>query len=545
MLDSERLTDWLSLLREALNGVDEREISNAIAAFRYAVERSASNMPATSAEAHYSTYHTTVSDFAASQETADALSSARAVFDRDGYPLFAAHASAEIAMSRAKDDRFEESCAQLCDALIRYARLGELRRIGDCLSNLGTVRLAQDRHMQAEAALLLGWEFFAEHSQLERSADCSHGLGATYLAMGRYRRAEESFTAATVVFAKAGLMARLADSIQGLGNTYEATGRFDLAAHELLRAKTIFEELGDVVGVAEANQNLGVVFESNQQFDEAEEATQRAHAAFLEARLPFRAAECKQNLGIIFEICRRTDEALQTHQSASDTFTAMGSLEKVADCDMNIGVALRSAGRFDEAQGKLTRARSYYSSNSLHEKLAWCDVNLGLLSVLQAHTMPVDSPSRREEMRAGLDRSLPAVLFLDAQRFQFAHAPVRQAWARQTVKRMAAIFEWAAELGDSSLVCELIETAINSGMHVAGTDLVAPAIGIDPARLAHHLASLDGGHRLVAWPVLPMSPPPKLRMPDGNIALEQYISGVDVLYARVPRPANPVDVAGA
>ena len=145
---------------------------------------------------------------------------------------------------------------------------------------------------------------------------------------------------------------------------------------------------------------------------------------------------------------------------------------------------------------------------------------------------------------------MPALLYLDAQRFQFASAAARRSWSTTISLWNTHVFKWAHELGDATLLTDLIESAINSGTHVSEVSVDTHAalsevsFSSDSDAPTMDVADAVAGvaRTLIAGSVLPMRPPPRLSMPGGRIVLGQFLQSVDTRYGLVVRPAT-VNVA--
>lgn len=114
--------------------------------------------------------------------------------------------------------------------------------------------------------------------------------------------------------------------------------------------------------------------------------------------------------------------------------------------------------------------------------------------------------------REALGLLVPAVLALDATRFQFRTAPDRAAWAKTIARFTRDAFELAAKLGDASLVAELVETSLNNGVHTFadGADPAARTRDeLSAAALPVGLRQAAGSHDPGPW----ADPPPPAAWP--------------------------------
>ena len=195
----------------------------------------------------------------------------------------------------------------------------------------------------------------------------------------------------------------------------------------------------------------------------------------------------------------------------------------MAICELGLGRLLVERGSSAEARSMIGSARRRFECLGLEEWAARCSVELS-----------ATLDDRRAA--AGL---LPALLALDAIRFQFPTASSRHAWRTSTEHATRRAFELAERLGDQRLVAELVETAINSGVHTASRhgphgDLKTTP-DTSPAEVSSAAARTSGTSRLLAGAELPLAPAPGLRMTAERVAL--------ITHRRVARRLYPALIA--
>ncbi|HLS75850.1 MAG TPA: tetratricopeptide repeat protein, partial [Nocardia sp.] len=391
-------------------------------------------------------------------------------------------------------------------------------------------------------------ESFVAGAEWAKVAQVQDVRGVVQFASGNLREAEELLLDACDGLARHGKARHLAVAACHLGLVH-------LETHRLPEARAAFERShatlrafpGDrLTAVVEAN--LAGLFLRQGRHRDAERMYTAAEATLAAAGQPIRAAVCRQNRGGTRVLLGDLDAALADLAAARAVFAPHPAHRRDgAACEVNIGLAHSARGEHDRALTHIGRARAVYAELELPLEAARCDF---LAATVLADREPGD-------LRPALDLALPALLFIDDQRLRFVHARTRSAWAARSALFRATVFEWCARLGDPVLLAELVEVSLNSGTHT-------PASAESPAR-ADHLAALAadiaaGAHAdpgllagagmrapaeapahatagaLIAGAALPMRPPPRLRMPDGSIALAGFLDSARARYGDLDRP---------
>lgn len=386
---------------------------------------------------------------------------------------------------------------------------------------------------------------YGEALQILRDADrqCSDpieaievavNIGVFYADSGKYDTACEQLedARATAVDVRDDTLVAICDN--HLGYVHVHSGRHADAAAAYERACNLYEKLAQQansqdtrdmkIKVATCRMNLGAVYGSAGDHPRAITAYDEALAMFNQLELPDRIADCQMNLGVEQAALGELPAAKDLYQRAFDYYqSTSGKSRQVAGCRMNLGGLAAAAGHYDEAQLAYRAAGAEFRALGLHEWEARCAVSL-------ASSISVTSEGADT---SAIDVLLPALLHLDAVKYQFPTAAARLSWRRTVSEATRLAFELALVAGDTELLAELVETTINSGVHTvgqeeasAGTDVDKVADGklLRPSR-ANWTAlknTSTGPTRLVAGVGLPMASPPRLRMPSGNIALERF-----------------------
>jgi tetratricopeptide (TPR) repeat protein len=277
-------------------------------------------------------------------------------------------------------------------------------------------------------------------------------------------------------------------------------------------------------------------------------------------------AECTHNLANIYLRAGRHELAAEQYQQAREIFTELRLDEAAASCSRNMGNAFEKLGRFGDAELAYVAARRTYRRLGLHQQVAECDI---AAAQVQWNHSKADNGASADVPKVAaqvLRSAIPAVMFLDAQRFQFAKTSARLAWADKIKPQVAGVFWWAAQSGDLSLIAELVESAINAGVHSAGgaaqnaadqeswaglgTALLDTAASgssepwtlgrAEPADASGTSGAGAAVSRLIAAAVLPMAPPPRLLMSAEREALGSFLDLLDTRYSPIARPPGPV-----
>lgn len=371
-------------------------------------------------------------------------------------------------------------------------------------------------------------------------AVCQSLRGTCHVGLGEFRAAEETLLDARATLLRHGNPRQLAETECALGMVYLHTGRFPEAETMLDRAIASLRALGAAaVSLAVVEFNLANVYLRQTRYTEAVRMLTAAEAVFRAAGQNDHATACRHTLGMIRMNSGVGDGVIETLESTLDgSRPGPVSPRAVATKTFNLAVAHANRGDTGQALTCTARARGLYSDLNDLMGLATCDL---FAAVCLADRAPHDQ-------RRLLDLALPAAIYIDHQRLQFLHADARVAWSGSHPARRSNLFEWLHALRDPTLMAEFIEVAINSGTHVAHhEDSPArldflDALASDPAAsdatdlyAAAELPSSAGAGILLAGTALPMRPPPRLRLPDGRVALAAHIDGAISRYGPIGR----------
>ncbi len=428
----------------------------------------------------------------------------------------------------------------------------------------GVAELATDCRM-GQASVLMGSGDYARairHAEAAREsmgvgprfdvriAHCAHVAGMARYCQGRFAEAEVTLLEARLGFERLRdrFNAALVDCHMGV--LYLDSGRLDLAASALRRSRTAFETLGNAEAIALVDGNFGNMLMRRNDFAGAEAAFRRAadalepssgnaNSSFVDPGTLARVDQCiaaamvlQGNFAAAIVLLRRARAVLARESVMSSMYVAI--------CDRTIALAEAGLGNTDAALAALDAARAANLGYGATVEVAKSDlIGAGIAADGGAAMIDV------------VARALPAAIFIDAQRFTFAHAASRIAWAELNLACRVSTFEWVHQLGDKTLMADLIETAVNSGTHVAAgtspdpTGVLRALVDVIGARgddtEPHTRAAAQprsgAAAAFIAGAALPMQPPPLLIMPDGRVALRHHVERAAAAYEPIRRPA--------
>ncbi|WP_071288565.1 hypothetical protein [Mycolicibacterium llatzerense] len=276
--------------------------------------------------------------------------------------------------------------------------------------------------------------------------------GYVHASAGRFGRAVPCYAAAESGYAELVAVAEVAAT----------DGRPSLAGEEELSRLQI--------GLASCSMALGAALGADRNHVDAIGRYQAA-LAILEQRpsAATKVIECRLNIGSEALADARYEQAAEHLYRVDEILSESTGLDSLrAGCATNIGRLLDHDGDHGAAIGRHREARSLFLSAGMREWAARAGLNLAV-SLTHATAAGADLPHGSSP----IDELLPALLYLDHMRFQFPTVAARAAWRRTVAGGYQLAFDLAD--GNPQLVAELIENAVNSGVHsskpvVAGDD---------------------------------------------------------------------------
>lgn len=498
------------------------------------------------------------------------------------------HYAKQLSLAR----RFEQSVVAFDVAAESFQPLGP-RRVADCRAGAGAALARLGRYEEATNRLS---EALVVYTESQRNHLCSTkiDLAYVYLQIGRYEDAVDELASARPLCITT-LQAVGVELIEADIET--ARSRYANAEACIDRAWRLSGDTDPMIS-ARLHASRALVKSNAGDIDRARELYQRAIESYSQINtlaVREQLAVCTMNLGAVLGAEGRHSDALDRYRDALEIFEQTPPvLDRIADCRMNIGVEYLMLGDVVNARAALEDARDQYDAlPGLVRQSSGCAMNLAKL-----HTFGGDFDAARSEYdlaRAGfgtlglpewsarctvnsvlgraavsegksaalLAELLPAMVYLDSIRFQFPTAASRTAW-RTTVED-ATRTAFALARDDPATLTELIEWAINSGVHNAGSSPAKPLSVVEDASAAglqdklfsfgassHADASGKGASaytstgsgttRLIAGAALPMSRPPALLMPGGGTALGKFYDAAIQEYPDTTEPRIEIAV---
>jgi len=458
-----------------------------------------------------------------------------------------------LGVLHSEREDFDRAKILLADARADALELPDAELAADCAVHLAGALAHTGEYHPALRLLDEARASFVADGEWAKVAQVQDVRGVCQFALGNFREAEELLLDACDGLSRHGKTRHIAIANCHLGLVYLETHRLPEAQAAFERSHVALREFTPDRLTAVVEANLAGLFLRQDKHRDAEQMYTAAAATLAAAGQPIRAAVCRQNRGGTRVLLGEIDAALADLEAARAVFEPHAAYQRnTAVCDLNSGLAHSARGAHDLALTHIGRAREINARMNLVLEAARCDF-------LAATVRIARDP---DDLRPALDLALPALLFIDHQRLQFVHARTRSAWAARSALFRSTIFDWTARLGDPVLMAELVEVSLNTGTHIPGradsparadhlaalaADIAAePASGPDPLAGTGVPAGADPEARadspafatagaLIAGAVLPMRPPPRLRMPDGAIALADFIDSADRRYGSMRR----------
>lgn len=452
----------------------------------------------------------------------------------------AAAMSDELGDHRGSADRYRAALAEIpADATEK--RASALVNYSQALQHLGALDEAESALTQARA-LVAG-----DDSLGTLRVACLLSLTAVAFHRSQWSRVIELATESLDV------AVRFAPALSGhplmnLAGAYFETGRRDLGVDFARQALAAFEAAGDANAVAETQQNLAVLLLRMDRLDEAEGPLSAAQAYFERGGLAYRAGVGLKTSGFLAERRGESAEAEHRYRRALDYFASSGAVLDLAA--VRARLATLAYARADLAEGRdlLDAAYRTYAEHGLGLHCAQLDYWHTALLESVVDSMAEPPPELLAEGRA---LAVPAAIAIDAVRYTFANGSHREQWNREIADpAMRLAFRFAHLCGDGELVTDLIETrCAGTTLDLSRTEqadrpdlpltpLEPPAEPTDSAGPAFALGAALA--HVAAAAGLPVGPPPRVVLPDGHIALADYIAVAEQKYGRSVRAGQVV-----
>lgn len=456
---------------------------------------------------------------------------ARELYLRLGSPDEAADCLALVALERQDAGQLSGAEKAITQARVEFAARGRVAESAGCTGTLGSLHLAAGRLAFAEEAHAQAWTEYHALGLAREAAGALHNKARVLVVAGRLAEAGRDLREAWKVFDSLGDDSSAALCVADLGTVDQALGRLPEAENAYQRARATHSELGEGRYATTWLMNLGTVHASQGDYARAAREFEQAWSENISLGREAHAADCLLNLGKAQLGMGDLRQARRSVTHARKAYQRLGRTLEAADCVATLAAARALSGRRRAAGTMYGKARAEYSALGVPLRVALCDLRQALL---------VAAARRRPDTRAALALAVPALLYVDARRFTFPDAATRLSWARLHAEWTALVFLWAEQSGDTALVAELVETAVNAGVH-SSAPLREPDAGAVWALGDNHLryddcprtapppqdpgslgAGAVGAVRLVARAPLPLVAPPRLLLAPTWVALERH-----------------------
>ena len=331
-----------------------------------------------------------------------------------------------------------------------------------CDVALGYVHKQLDEFEKARGRYQAAKTVFTELAQDKEIAGCDVFLGYLNKQLGEFEKARGRFDAAKEVYVNLGLLKDAALCDLSLAMLNRKLGDYRQARADLKAARTAFTKLGLRNEVAGCDLELGNVYLEFGEFEEARGRYQAAKTVFTELAQDKEIATCDLNLGNVHLRLGEYAKARESYWAAKGVFTELRMPKDVALCDIDLGLVDLALGEFEEARDSLATARRVFTASAMWVFVAQVDVADGTCLAVWADHVEDEGDAVKAEVlrREALGLLVPAVLALDAVRFQLDNTPARQRWAESRVASgMNTALTLAQALGDTDLLAELIESS--------------------------------------------------------------------------------------
>src|SRR5262245_8740536 len=201
---------------------------------------------------------------------------------------------------------YHEAAAAYEESIRRAEKIGNRRTAAVSRSNLGTVRLYQNRYDEALESYWEALRIFESLGEPRSVAISWHRIGMAHLEAGQFEKAEQSYRQSLVIYVQQQDQVGEADSLGELGNLYNKMGRLDEATTFYLQAAGIYARFRYQQCEGVVRSNLADVLIKLQRYDEAR---RELHCA-IECKKTFgRAAESWKTWQILHNLEQATGDA--------------------------------------------------------------------------------------------------------------------------------------------------------------------------------------------------------------------------------------------
>lgn len=458
----------------------------------------------------------------------------------------------------------EEQRIDECDAEVgRATESGDPHRIADALNHLAKALFDADYYADSLEVL---WSAYHRYVEAGADDDALICLGEISALAANLSDIEMIFDAMSRVLTHLSgrddenSQSLLLDLEKDFGVVAIAAREFAVGEAALLRTITRCEIQGDCADAEEARYRLATLYRMSGRTEEALRLLRQAlHYYTTVGPNPVLAASCRTEIAV----CGGSEDPVEDLRSAARILQQSGAIGVAADTLNTAAQYLAERGDRTAAHAELVRARAMLENIDEPDSIASCDFQSACLHLaaweLDAAAEAFDAAeqnasvaflslarpelqwnrallqlrrvvARHPDANPGDDRlalhtMISSLLITDAYRFGLPDSSRRLAWRESFANRWSSTFDVAYSIRDTDTLVELIETAVNEGVHTdaAATDDWADLVDVVKTTRAttHRMPPpTDGATILLASGALPSAPPPPLRIA-GRIALDR------------------------
>lgn len=455
-------------------------------------------------------------------------------------------AAAAAALDAGDPHQIGPACVDLADHLFDAAAYGEAIELlhlardayiesGDdelptrCAMSIGLVANHSGDLPLAQDAFRVALDEWEDLQNLEFAAGAANNYGTVSLRRGEYAEATEALVLAISYYQEVSNAGAIPEVRVNLGNVYRLTGRFAEAQTEFLSARTFFDD-SDHYRRAQCDASLGALYTENKRPKQARAAFESAIETFARFEAVDDIRDCELGLAHLKMMSGDTKGARDLFVEVRKHFDDSGAHDKAAAADYNMANMYALAGEFTLADNAFDAAAAGLGAAGLHHQLANLQWNKTKRLLLEASRAEYGSDALAAQ---ALDSAVSSLIATEHQRFQFVDVRRRQEWSQMLAERVATTFAMIDMLGSTALLADLIDTAINAGVHTndpvsshqpafaAWDDAQANPAGTDNSGPSDGFALTMAAVTLLTSAVLPMDPPPALLSDGGRVMLER------------------------
>lgn len=418
------------------------------------------------------------------------------------------------------DPAFDGVAAEAAARMLRGTDAADLGQHGEAMTQFWLAAVAYDRLDDPAGTAVAAARF-----------------GESALEMGEFPEAEEALTTAEATFRYLERDDDVARVRMVLGRVRFATGSYRTAVAQLQKAIDHFSPKRDRpsrLEWARATADLAEVELAQNNLRRASKQLGEALEVFIDCG----STDDEFDARIALASVRGSSivDAEADLLEARAHFATRRRTDRVADVDFRLSALYSGAGDFTKADAAFDAAADGLRAARQYHQLANLQWNRA-----ERYRAESDSREDADDQLTGtmIDSAVSAVVAADFERFQFVDVGRRVEWAHRLRTRLASSFALAHDAGRMDVVADLIEWAINRGVHgdeepaTVGPDFEA----FDKRRVARRRVDgrrddvssnpIDltmGAANLLDNDELPLAPPPTLLAENDRVILHRQRS---------------------